>query len=734
MNSLPPLKARQIILELALIAVFAVYGMREYINFDPNMTLNGNEAQWLTSSAQYVSQSLTDFGYVPLWQPYLSRGEPTFDTPFSFALNPFQILPSIAFGYPNGVKFSIIFAAVLAGWGGWYLGRILGFGLAGRLLLGIMFAVKGPQHAAITRGYIQLGITQSYLPWVAASAIAVVKFRHQRYPVAMLAFWIAILFLGGNIYYTLPGLVMAVFIMGAFLIRRRTPDDPPHWIPFVLDQVIWRRLWVALAFTIGLAAVTFLPVLFNSGYIGRHSSQVGWGAYAPLTSVLAQLFAAAPVVADSGVWNENYYIYTMPIWFAFIVFILIPVLERALPGERKLLGENWRIWAVGIFLFMFFTTWGAGSNAIVGWMYENLPLIGRWRNVNRMLTMTSFWTAIFAALWIDLLWKRIDPETQYKRLTTSSFRDWARSAVSVAIGGVILLLGLLAMWETVSGRVLYGSVVPEDALVKECVGWIADNDEDDVLPAAWTLDYFTVNSFVREGVRLANINADYDPLGIAPTIYNPDLSEAMPEWIIPYYEAEQLFWGERGWQPVEGSPLMGDGRPCAWRNENTLGYVFTIPYDQLRFLATSNPPEDVRLPLDPALTTKVSAFEWQPGRIRVTLNNPTDERVVLVVQDVAWPGWVVRVDGQPAALESVGQLIGYIAPPNSAQTVEFEFTAPLLRVGAIITALSVIVVLLYLFRADRLLPRLPLPAALRPKTAAPPVSANVAENDNPSAL
>jgi len=719
LKQLPPLKFRQIVLELALIAVIAIYGMREYINFDENMTFNGNEAQWLTSSAQYVAESWKNLGYVPLWQPYLSRGEPTIDSPFSFALNPFQTLPSVLFGYPNGVKVSIILSAIIAGWGGWYLGRVLGFGTAGRLLLGLLFAVKGPQHAAITRGYIQLGMTQAYLPWVVASAIAVIKFRHQRYPIVMVAFWITILFLGGNIYYTLPALVMAVLIMSAYLMRRRTPDDPPHWIPFVFDKVVWQRLLLSLAFTVGLAAVTFLPIFLNSGYIGRHATEQGWGAFAPLTAVLAQLFSPQSVF-DTGVWNENYYIYTMPIWFAFIVFILLPVLERALPGERRALGENWRIWVIGIFAFVFFTTWGSGINAIIGWMYENLPLIGRWRNVNRMLTVTSFWTAVFAALWVDLLWKRIDPESHYKRLSTGVFRDWARAAVSVAIGGVVILLSLIAVWETVSGRLLYGSVVPESQMLKSCISWIQEYDDDQMV-AAWTLDYFTVNSFVREGVRMTNINADYDPLGVAPTIFDGDLSEAMPEWIIPYFEGEQQYWGERGWQPIEGSPTMGDGQSCAWRNPNTLGYVFTIPYNDLLFASTAPAPEDVRLPLDPSLTQTVTEYDWQPGKISMSINNPTDERVVLVVQDVAWPGWVVRVDDSPARLESVGQLIGYVLPPNSSQNVEFEFTAPTLRFGAVVSVLTLIAMLLFLFRADRLLNRLPpLPPALQRFVPKPP--------------
>ncbi|MBN8636837.1 MAG: hypothetical protein J0M07_16035, partial [Anaerolineae bacterium] len=110
---------------------------------------------------------------------------------------------------------------------------------------------------------------------------------------------------------------------------------------------------------------------------------------------------------------------------------------------------------------------------------------------------------------------------------------------------------------------------------------------------------------------------------------------------------------------------------------------------------------DRRFPALTPLTTRIDAYTWAPGHITIPIDNPTDEPLVLVVQDVAWPGWVVRLDGQPARLESVGQLIGVVVPPHSAPTVEFAFTTPLLGVGAIISGLTGLFALLYLLRAER---------------------------------
>ncbi len=687
--------------ELVLIAAFALSATSAYLNFDPQWTLTGLEAQWLTGSAQFTAESLQTYGYLPLWQPYFSRGEPSIDNPVTFVLNPVETVPSIIFGYPNGIKISVVVAAMVVGWGGWYLGRVLGFGLAGRVLLGLLFVVKGPQHASISLGFFQLGITQSFLPWVLASAVGVVKFPQQRYPLVLLAFWLAQVFLGGNIYFTLPALLMAVSIIGAYIPRSRTASDPPHWFPYTLDRAMSWRLIISLALTAGFAAITLLPLILNSGYIGRHFPETGWGTYADPVQVLAQLFTPNLIIASVGVRFENYYIYSMPLWFAFIVFVLLPVIERSFPGERKLFGPQWRIWAMGIFLLIFFTTWGTGTNALVGWLREVSPFIARWRGVNRMLTMTSFWVAIFTALAIDQTWKRIDPEAYFQRLSTADLRVWARAAARVGLGLGIVFVILIAMWETLSSRAVFGTLEPESQLTTDCLAWMRANDRDDPFTSVWTLDYNAAASFLKNGVRMSNLTADYDPLGVAPTLYNGDLTQVMPEWALPGDDGQRQMLSEQGWSPAVGSPPIYADIPCAWHNPNALSYVFTIPYETLISTPPQLPPEDIRFPTITPLTQPVRDYTWLPGHITIPIDNPTDEPLVLVVQDVAWPGWVVRLDGQPAQIESVGQLIGVVVPPNSTPTVEFEFTAPLLRVGAIITGLTGLFALLYLLRADR---------------------------------
>jgi hypothetical protein len=191
------IRVKQLLIEIIIISIFGVFSSRDYHNFDPEFTLAGREAQWLTSSGLWAAQSIREYGYVPFWQPYILRGEPTIDSPFSFAISPINALPSLLIGYPNGVKVSVVLSVILAGLGGWYLARILRLGAPARVLLGLLMMVKGPMIMVIGAGYFQLGTTQAYIPWIVASALAIGRFPARRYPVVLFAISVTFQFWGG---------------------------------------------------------------------------------------------------------------------------------------------------------------------------------------------------------------------------------------------------------------------------------------------------------------------------------------------------------------------------------------------------------------------------------------------------------------------------------------------------------------------------------------------------------
>ena len=149
---LRPVHAGLLHLELLLIISVALCATREFATLDKSVKLYGYEGEWLTSSAHYAAMALRKYGYLPLWQPLLESGEPLLESPFSFVLNPFSTMPSLLLGGVNGIKISVMLTAVLAGLGGWVLGRVLGLGALGRVLLGLLLVAWAGTFAAETLG------------------------------------------------------------------------------------------------------------------------------------------------------------------------------------------------------------------------------------------------------------------------------------------------------------------------------------------------------------------------------------------------------------------------------------------------------------------------------------------------------------------------------------------------------------------------------------------------------
>ncbi|HLA45499.1 MAG TPA: hypothetical protein VJZ27_18770, partial [Aggregatilineales bacterium] len=205
-----------ILAELSIITGAAWSVTQPYHENNPGTAVLGPEGEWLTSSAYFASNSLRDYGYIPLWQPYLEYGEPLYNNPFSFPLNPFSTIPALLLGGVTGIKLSVVIHVLLAGYGGWVLGRVLGFGSAGRVLLGLLMVGKGNMFAMIGAGYYQLGVTQAYFPWIIAGTIAVLRTK-SRWPMVLTAISYTFMFWGGNIWYTLP-MLLSMVTLAAFHI------------------------------------------------------------------------------------------------------------------------------------------------------------------------------------------------------------------------------------------------------------------------------------------------------------------------------------------------------------------------------------------------------------------------------------------------------------------------------------------------------------------------------------
>jgi hypothetical protein len=95
-------------------------------------------------------------------------------------------------------------------------------------------------------------------------------------------------------------------------------------------------------------------------------------------------------------------------------------------------------------------------------------------------------------------------------------------------------------------------------------------------------------------------------------------------------------------------------------------------------------------PGDPAADA-VEITRFEPNRI--TLQARSSSAGLLVLGEVMYPGWQVRVNGEPAHVVTANGILRAVALPAGEAQVEFRFQPGLFYVGAVITALTVLILL-----------------------------------------
>ncbi len=684
---LPPL---QFAAEILLIALVAAAVTQPYLRPGDTEQLPGGEAEWLTSSAHFAALTLRERGYIPLWQPYLEAGEPLIDNPFSFVLNPVSAGPSLLLGGVRGIKISVALTAMLAGWGGWALGRVLGFGSVGRLLLALLMTGKGNMLAMIGTGYFQLGTSQAYLPWIAAGTIALLRLPGRRWPVVLTAVMFTLLFWAGNIWYTLPALMSMGLLALTHVIRRKAGR-------FSVDRIALRRLLLAAVFTLGLSAVTLLPVWAHRDRIGGHPDERGAGTAVPLAWVLTQFVnddAAQYMSGDAHGQIQFYHSFVIPFWYLLIFILLLPPILPYL--YRPGLPEAWRVWLAGLILIPVFVVWGAGGNPAVAWLYDHVPLLGQWRFVGRALAGASFWIAVLVAMRIDGLWRALwRPDWLHSRRRSLPGRVTRIGQAALAA----LVIGLSAQaarqvnaqWHIFAG---VAGINVQDAI---CLDWLRQERPTGEL-AVYRKDYDAVTPFLTHHIRLWEISADYFPQPLESTIGQLDLTRSLPEYGIAWERGARAWLQENGYVEVMESPAPADRYHCLYRREAALPYAYALPVTLL-----NQAPGDQ---LNPAIVTPIADFERAPDTIRLLVPAWRVDPIVVTIQERAYPGWAVTVDGAPAQLESAGGQVGVVLPPGDAlHLVEFAYRPPLLYAGGVLTLLTAGACGLYLLHGERVIRR-----------------------------
>ncbi|MDQ3013045.1 MAG: YfhO family protein, partial [Acidobacteriota bacterium] len=113
------------------------------------------------------------------------------------------------------------------------------------------------------------------------------------------------------------------------------------------------------------------------------------------------------------------------------------------------------------------------------------------------------------------------------------------------------------------------------------------------------------------------------------------------------------------------------------------------------------PPETLR-----GLSGGELGAEEKAQIIRYESNNLVIEtnaarQTVLVVSEMNYPGWEAKVDGQQANIRTTDYLLRGVILPAGKHRVEMRYTAPAARNGAVLSALSLLVLIGLMLKARR---------------------------------
>jgi hypothetical protein len=92
-----------------------------------------------------------------------------------------------------------------------------------------------------------------------------------------------------------------------------------------------------------------------------------------------------------------------------------------------------------------------------------------------------------------------------------------------------------------------------------------------------------------------------------------------------------------------------------------------------------------------------SVADWSPNRVVVRATGPGR----LVLSEINYPGWLARVDGQPATLETAQGALRAVTLPAGTHAVTFEFQPVVVYAGLALSLLGLVMLLLLLWTQRR---------------------------------
>lgn len=680
-------------------------------------------------------------GELPLWNPYVASGLPFFANPQPAIFYPpvwlIGVLPPT-----RVVGLLLALHLWLTGWGMYVWLRSEGAGQRGAWFGAAVFAFSGYFLVRVSAGQSDVVMTQAWLPWVLWACRRVMARRHWSWAV-----------LGGVPvgFSLLAGHTATFFYVGVVLVTYAlyTAWTNGHR---TFSDFAKALLPVAGMSAVGfaLAAVQLVPTFEFLSLSTRHdatyafASRYSWPPGYLLTLLVPNFFGD---LINTGYWGDGiyveqiFYVGVLPLILALVLGVrlrhrLSPwLLALAVAGLLLALGpfgiahrlactliplfSAARAPARAGFLFTFaVAAWGG---LLVTWIEDRPAKVlqgGRWGTAG-WIVGTIAALVVLVCFILFTLQRDSNPEVGrlwhvanytalfllFFLLAAALLAVWQKERFTGAQGAVLAIgLVLLDLWSF--GRPLLQAVpVPESGFWKSVADSVTGT-EGRILP--WGLSIFEQNLGMPLGLESV---FSYDPMGIGrydrftsyvadPRARAYDLLRTRylvtgQEMSFPDEPASPRLVGERGGVWVYERPGVF---PEAW-----LVHQIEVQETEDALLTRLNDPAfdprqvalvEQALPCSLSLTAaQENVHITQRGNNTIALEVKAAADGVLILSEVAYPGWRVFVNGKRVPMVRADYILRAVCVPAGTHQVTFSFVPASLIVGATITGLTLLLII-----------------------------------------
>jgi len=311
-----------IVVELTILAIWAIMLGSEYLDMNPRVVPGGNEFGSAIQS-HHLWTKLQTCGLCALWNGSERGGYPAFADIQGSMLHPLVAITTLPWGMINGVKVSLVVVLWSAGLAQWWLARELKLSWLPRMWSAGIAIAGGHLSGRMELGVFGVTLATAMGSLVLAGILHVHNERSNRSAVLLgVVGALAILSGQGYIQFGMIGILPAVL----FLLVEKRRKLSPHWRYYLLASF--------LGFL--LAAPLLIPLIHFGSNIAKDLDPE-FRSIQPLKYFVLNLVIDNPDFYRSGVLEKFPYPYLYSLYIGWIPILL------AVFGISQIKREGWRV-------------------------------------------------------------------------------------------------------------------------------------------------------------------------------------------------------------------------------------------------------------------------------------------------------------------------------------------------------------------------------------------------------